>query len=90
MKSSGSGDVQICVQNLLRLSCGEVPYERVKGISTRHIDSPTVDADPEIMQDAEWLIETYEPRAAVDGITISRSSEDGVLSIQANISQKEA
>ena len=32
MKASGNGTPQTCVQNLLKTTRGEVPYERIKGI----------------------------------------------------------
>ena len=33
MKASGNGAPEICVQNLLKTIRGEVPYERIKGLS---------------------------------------------------------
>ena len=76
MVSSGNGNVRRCVQNLLRTFRGENPYERVKGIDPRLIDKPIIEAEPQARQDAEWLIDTYEPRATINGITVS--SEDAV------------
>ena len=43
-------------------------YERIKGLDPRMIDKPITTAEPEIQQDAEWLLETYEPRVTMDGI----------------------
>lgn len=76
MIASGNGKVQRCVQNLLRMFRGENPYERVKGIDPRLIDKPITEAEPEARQDAEWLIDTYEPRATINDITVT--SEDAV------------
>lgn len=70
MKASGNGDVALCVENLLRIIRGENPYERLKGLNGRHIDRPALDAQAEILQDAEWLIEHYEPRAKIESIDI--------------------
>lgn len=72
MIASGNGKTQRCVQNLLRMFRGECPYERVKGLDPRMIDKPMSAVEPEIRQEAEWLIETYEPRATVNGITVSQ------------------
>lgn len=69
MKASGNGDPAQCVGNLLRLVRGEVPYERLKGLDPRLIDSPASLSANELRADAEWLIENYEPRvnlASVD------------------------
>ena len=38
MKASGNGTPQTCVQNLLKTTRGEVPYERIKGIDRSLID----------------------------------------------------
>lgn len=70
MKAKGNGDMAQCVGNLLRLVRGEVPYERLKGMNPRLIDSPSSSAAQELVADAEWLIENYEPRADVQSIDL--------------------
>ena len=68
--AKGNGTAQQCAYNLLRCFRGEVPYERVKGIDPRLIDKPANAAQAEILSDAEWCLETYEPRAKLEGITV--------------------
>lgn len=70
MRGSGNGDVALCAENLLRIFRGENPYERVKGIDARSLDKPTLDAEAEILQDAEFCIENYEPRAQIDSLDV--------------------
>lgn len=70
MKGSGNGDVALCAQNLLRIFRGENPYERIKGINARSLDKPTLDAEAAILQDAEFCIENYEPRAQIDSLNV--------------------
>ena len=77
MRSSGNGHPQVCVQNLLQLFRGENPYERTKGLDPRLIDQPADTVAPEVMQDAEWLIETYEPRVQVNQIGITEADGPG-------------
>lgn len=90
MKASGNGDVNVCVANLLRTFRGEVPYERVKGIDPRIVDRPAMDAEIEIQQDATWLIETYEPRAVVNSITMTAdAAAAGGFVVQADITERE-
>lgn len=89
MKAAGNGNIATCVNNLLHISRGEVPYERVKGLNARHIDAPSASADIEIKQDAEWLVSTYEPRAVLNGLTISGASIDGAAEILADIIERE-
>lgn len=79
MKAHGNGDVGLCVENLLRIFRGENPYERIKGLNARIIDRPSMDAEAEFLQDAEFCIETYEPRA-----NIERLSTNGIDSVSGN------
>lgn len=90
MKASGNGSPAVCAGNLLKLTRGEVPYERVKGIDPRLIDRPFGIAEAEIQQDAEWLLKTYEPRADVNAINIKPSdAPSGGFTVTADINEKE-
>ena len=91
MRASGNGDVSICANNLLQIFRGEVPYERVKGIDPRLIDRPLNDAEMDIQQDADWLLETYEPRAVVESVSVSLSDKvEGGIVINAKIKERES
>ena len=70
MRGSGNGDVALCAENLLRIFRGENPYERIKGIDARSLDKPALDAEAEILQDPEFCIENYEPRAQIDSLDV--------------------
>ncbi len=90
MKAEGNGRPAVCADNLLKITRGEVPYERVKGLDPRMIDRPYGVAEAEIQQDAEWLLETYEPRVDVNGIIIEPSeAASGGFSITADINETE-
>lgn len=88
MKASGNGTPEQCVDNLLKTFRGEVPYERVKGLDPRMIDRPIVESEPDIQQDADWLLYTYEPRVTVNGINVSSAGDSGELNITADIKVK--
>ena len=70
MLSSGNGEPQTCVGNLLRLVRGEVPYERLKGLDPKLIDSPASTAANDLRADAQWLIENYEPRVNLSSVEL--------------------
>ncbi len=70
MKSRGNGTPQQCTANLLLITRGEVPYDRVKGIDATLIDRPSLQANPRLVADARWLIETYEPRVDVQSAQV--------------------
>lgn len=89
MMAHGNGAPQVCVNNLLRLFRGEVPYERVKGLDPRTIDRPVLTADAQLRQDADWLVNTYEPRAQIKTITVEPlSAVSGGFSVTADIESK--
>lgn len=90
MRATGNGAPGLCANNLLRLTRGEVPFERVKGLDPRMIDRPISEAESEIRQDAEWLISTYEPRADVNSINIAQESgAEGGYSVTADVTETE-
>lgn len=66
MKSTGNGSPELCVHNLLSTIRGEVPYERIKGLDRRYIDAVSNDAEGDLLSDADFVIDTYEPRVDVD------------------------
>jgi hypothetical protein len=73
MMANGNGAPQVCVNNLLRLSSGEVPFERLKGLDSRTKDRPVFMADAQLRQDADWLVSIYEPRAQIKSITVTQT-----------------
>ena len=90
MRAKGNGAPNVCANNLLQITRGEVPFERVKGIDHRIIDRPLSIAVAEAKQDAEWLLETYEPRAEVTSINIKPSDAHfGGFVVTADINEKE-
>lgn len=89
MRATGNGAPQVCANNLLQLFRGEVPYERVKGLDPRMIDRPILTADAQLRQDADWLVDTYEPRAAIKTLTVAQEdSANGGFTVTADIERK--
>lgn len=86
MQASGNGKPEICVQNLLKTVRGEVPYERIKGIDRTLIDQPSKTAEPDLIADVEFLIETYEPRANLNNVELKAlAAEIGGFQMNADI-----
>ena len=89
MMAKGNGAPQVCVNNLLQIFRGEVPYERVKGLDPRIIDRPIAAADAQLRQDADWLVDTYEPRAAIQTITVAQTDAlTGGFAVTAEIEER--
>lgn len=79
MRASGNGSAQRCAENLLATVRGEVPYDRLKGLDARVVDKPYNEAQSLIQQDAEWVLDTYEPRGTVKEITVGQGESFGGL-----------
>lgn len=89
MKAYGNGNPETCASNLLRIVRGEVPFDRVRGRDGALVDQPN--AADEAIADAEWLLETYEPRVAVESVeAIAEAAISGDFSMLAEIARKEA
>lgn len=89
MRGQGNGNPEVCAANLLRIVRGEVPYDRVRGRDSTIIDQPNNDDDA--AADAEWLLETYEPRVIVNTITVEGSAvPEGDFSLSVDISRKDS
>lgn len=89
MMAKGNSAPQVCANNLLQLVRGEVPYERVKGLDPRITDRPALTADAQLRQDADWLIDTYEPRAEIKTITVAPANAiNGGFTVTADIENK--
>jgi phage baseplate assembly protein W len=90
MLASGNGRPEVCAVNLLQITRGEVPYERIKGLNTALIDRPSEIAAGAVAADAEWVLNTYEPRIQSGGIDIDATlSAVGNFGIGANIVKRE-
>ena len=86
MKASGNGTPQTCVQNLLKTTRGEVPYERIKGIDRSLIDQPSETAASELAAEVECVVETYEPRVKLTDVElVALAAEVGGFEINASI-----
>lgn len=88
MKAHGNGTPETCASNLLRIVRGEVPYDRVRGRDGALVDQPNV--TDEAIADAEWLLETYEPRVEIESIdTEPETALSGDFATLVNIIRKE-
>ena len=86
MLSKNNSNPAVCVNNLMQIARGEVPYDRVKGISFAQLDVPIAQATDEIVEDAEWMLDTYEPRAEIDSIEVTPTdAQNGHFAITAKI-----
>lgn len=89
MLTSGNGDPRVCAVNLLRTVRGEVPMARTKGIGREHIDAPATRSDG-LRADAEWVLETYEPRLSREKTALmADEAVKGDFELQASVRRKE-
>lgn len=89
MKAHGNGTPETCASNLLRIVRGEVPFDRVRGRNPALIDK--ANATDEATADAEWLLETFEPRVTVESVeTVAEVPRTGEFATLVNFKRKEA
>ena len=88
MKTHGNGTPETCATNLLHIVRGEVPFDRVRGRDGSLVDRPN--SAEEASADAEWVLETYEPRVSVESISDDPEAlRSGDYSMLVNIRRKE-
>lgn len=68
MLAKNNGDPRQCAANLLKITRGENPFERIKGIDSTITDAPSASAQYDAIAEIEWVLDTYEPRVKVEGI----------------------
>lgn len=90
MLSIGNGTPQVCVFNLMRLWQGEVPYDRLRGMNPDLIDKNTPQFSAEAVNNAAWLIETYEPRVSLSDANTVTDKENDVEILNLNTVIKES
>lgn len=91
MLSKGNSNTAVCVNNLLKTSRGEVPLERLKGVNFSLLDGPATTAGQEMIEDIEWMLRVYEPRAKVESIElVPDDAQNGHFTIKANITTQGA
>lgn len=90
MLSSGNGNPEICVHNLLAIVQGENPYERCKGVDIDITDSPVGEAIGIIAAEVVQVLEEYEPRMEMDDIvTVADDVLAGRYRLNADINTEE-
>ena len=70
MQAKGNGNKEVCVQNLLSLYSGSVPYARAKGINAENINRPISTVMARLTTETRKMIEKYEPRVEVTNAEI--------------------
>lgn len=75
MRAKGNGSPEVCVVNLLKITRGEVPFDRVRGRDSSLIDQPN--AIDEAVADAEWVLETFEPRVDAEAFAADAGTQTG-------------
>lgn len=70
MRASGNGDPAVCANNLVRISRGEVCYDRIQGVKFADLTGSGFEAQQDLAEDTAWMVGAYEPRVTVNGVEI--------------------
>lgn len=86
MRSSGNGKAAVCVNNLVRISRGEVPFDRIKGVRLAELTGRTLVEKDDLADDVKWMVKTYEPRINVDSVKVTvEDAENGQAAVTVSI-----
>lgn len=87
MLSAGNGNATVCVNNLVRISRGEVPFDRIKGVRLAELTGKTLAEKDDLADDIKWMVKTYEPRIDVDSVEVTVSdAQNGQASVTVSVS----
>ena len=90
MLAINNGDPRQCAANLLKITRGENPFERIKGIKATITDAPSTSAQYDAIEAAEWVLDTYEPRVKVENIDLNApDAQKGDFSTMVQIKLRE-
>lgn len=75
MNKTGNSNKGQCIQNLLRMTRGDVHLDQLRGLRSDLIDMPATTAEPHMRANVFWLVEHYEPR--VSGVDFTADLNPG-------------
>ena len=86
MKGSGNGNPAICANNLVRISRGEIPFDRIKGVRLAELTGSSLSEREDLIEDTKWRVETYEPRVSVESVKLETTdAANGQVALTVNI-----
>lgn len=82
MLKTGNSDVNVCLNNLLALTEGEVQIDQTRGLRADVVGMPTTTAFAMLQSSAFWVARRYEKRANFNGLDRTPiTAESGEFSI---------
>ncbi len=90
MRMSGNGNPLICARNLMSMTLGECPFDRLRGRDPSMLSRPM--GESQAMQNAKLILNLYEPRldATVIKGGYTNTNGDFVIDIQLEDRKDEA
>lgn len=70
MLAKGNGNVENCINNLVHIFRGEVPFERAMGLNRAYIGKSSGIEFAKMTVDTKRMLKAYEPRAEIDNIKV--------------------
>lgn len=70
MLAKGNGNVENCVNNLVHIFRGEVPFERAMGLNRAYIGKTAGIEFAKMTVDTKRMLKAYEPRADIDSLSV--------------------
>lgn len=70
MLAKGNGNAENCVNNLVHIFRGEVPFERAMGLNRAYIGKASGIEFAKFTVDTKRMLKAYEPRAEIDSLKV--------------------
>ena len=70
MLAKGNGNLENCINNLVHIFRGEVPFERAMGLNRAYIGKVSGIEFAKMTVDTKRMLKAYEPRADIDNIKV--------------------
>jgi hypothetical protein len=86
MIAKGNSRPEVCATNLLKITRGEISYDRIRGRDGALIDQ--ADAIDAAAADAEWTLQTYEPRIDGKAVAADDKARSGDFDTIVNITRR--
>lgn len=88
MRMSENGNPAVCAKNLMSMTVGECPFDRLRGRDPAMLDRPM--GEKQAVRNARMVIEIYEPRLEATVVKAGYRDAHGNFEILMDVEERKA
>ena len=88
MRRVGNGNPDTCVANLMSMTIGECPFDRLRGRDPAMLDRPM--GEKQAIRNAKMVVEMYEPRVNANVVQAKYTDKHGNFEIVMDVERMDA